>query len=187
MWEVETKYTVGDARPNWVRGMMPCQQTKLESINTSLSIREMCQKWSVSRHCGCLRYLYFVSFQIRYCSRESVSLPYCIIGRRSPGGDNLKSYFVPKLLKPLSSHLATVSLRRTCLHTAPSKHPLPQNGHRQGPRQRPSIRDLCRQQQQQCQRRRRRDDLPRQTTASPAPRLQRDLRRVQLLRPPHAS
>ena len=26
MWEVKTKYTVGDARPNWVRGMMPCQQ-----------------------------------------------------------------------------------------------------------------------------------------------------------------
>ena len=25
MWEVETKYTVGDARPDWVRGMMPCQ------------------------------------------------------------------------------------------------------------------------------------------------------------------
>ena len=37
MWEVKTKYTVGDARPNWVRGMMPCQHLPFKALFSFLS------------------------------------------------------------------------------------------------------------------------------------------------------
>ena len=51
MWEVKTKYTVGDARPNWVRGMMPCQHRYVD-LPDGIRVNSMVDGMDFSRRIG---------------------------------------------------------------------------------------------------------------------------------------
>ena len=57
MWEVKTKYTVGDARPDWVRGMMPCQL----SLYYAVPIAERYPVDAVLYCCVCLPCVHYVN------------------------------------------------------------------------------------------------------------------------------